>query len=354
MTDRLSRRQILKLGAAAPVAIALSAMQVPTAVAATPPATPNMMPLPGPPTMSLPGPNMMPSRKKGVGVARLVSDAPYRVEAMNPAWYYTWAADGIPGVQNVEFVPMVWGGVNNIQTQISEVEALSPGRQRVVLGPNEPDNAAQSNMTVAEVLQYWAQITDLAALTVAPAPVHPLDAWIMEFMQQATKMNLRPNFIAVHTYPGADPEGFLSGIDQVYTTYGLPIWVTEFAVADWNASKTVANSYTAQDVLGFMEAVLPGLESRPYVARYAWFGAGPAAAASPALGPSALFDTSGAITALGEYYAQFGVAPVPAPPGPSPVPAPLGPPPVPAPPGPSPVPAPLGPPPVPAPPAMSS
>lgn len=307
MTNQISRRQILKLGAAAPVVAALSAIHIPASDAVTT-ASPDMT--------RPPIPNMVPSRKKGVGVANLVSDDPAsRVTSMNPAWYYTWAADGISGVQNVEFVPMVWGGEKNIQTQIGEVQHL--GRQPVVLGPNEPDNPKQSNMSVSEVLQYWPEITDLAALTVAPAPVHPFDSWITDFLQQATGQ-LRPNYFAVHAYPGAvagySPRigqviaDFLREIDQVYQTYGLPIWITEFAVADWTAKTPSANIYSAKDVLEFMQAVLPDLESRPYVARYAWFGAGPAAATSPALGPSALFDSSGNITPLGEYYAQFGVA----------------------------------------------
>jgi hypothetical protein len=289
MTNGLSRRSILKLGALAPVAGALASTQIPTAAAAA--------------TGTLP--TVVPSRKKGVGVAQLAPQGAYRVQSMNPAWYYTWAADGIDAVQNVEFVPMVWGGTN-IQTQIDDVQALGPGKRPIVLGCNEPDGAAQSNMTVAEVLQWWPQISDLAARTVAPAPVNPFDSWYTEFVQQAAALGLRWNYVAVHNYPGADAAGFLSTIDQVYETYGLPIWITEFAVADWTATTPGTNQYSAEQVLEFMTAVLPELERRPYVARYAWFGAGPAAATSVKLGPSALFDTAGDMTALGQFYSQFG------------------------------------------------
>ena len=291
MTDRHSRRQLLKLGALAPAAIALSGMHIPTAAAAT----------------TSPLPDVVPSRKKGVGVASSASQGAHRVQSMKPAWYYTWAADGIDGVRDVEFVPMVWGGTN-IQTQIDDVRALGPGKRPLVLGPNEPDGAKQSNMTVEQVLDWWPRIRGLAALTVAPAPVNPFDAWFTEFVQKSASLGLTYDYIAVHNYPGADAAGFLGTIDQVYETYGLPIWITEFAVADWQATPLKPNRYSAQQVLEFMMAVLPELERRPHVARYAWYGAGPAAATSVQVGPSALFDTAGNLTPLGKYYAQFAAA----------------------------------------------
>lgn len=289
MTDGRTRRQILKLGALAPAAIAFAGLDTSTAAA----------------TPTSPVPDVVPSRKKGVGVARPASQGAYRVQSMKPAWYYTWAAEGIDGVQDVEFVPMVWGGTN-IQTQIDDVAALGPGRRPLVLGPNEPDGAKQSNMTVDQVLSWWPQIRDLAALTVAPAPVNPFNPWFTEFVQKAASLGLTYDYVAVHNYPGPDAAAFLATIDQVFETYGLPIWITEFAVADWTATLPGTNRYSPQQVLEFMMTVLPELEKRPHVARYAWFGAGPAAATSVKLGPSALFDTSGAVTPLGEYYAGFG------------------------------------------------
>lgn len=293
MTERFSRRQVLKLGVVAPAAVALAARLGPAAAAAT--------------TSALP--SVVPSRKKGVGVATGAPDAAERVQAMNPVWYYTWAADGIADLEGVEFVPMVWGGTTaTVETQIAAVRALGPGRQPIVLGPNEPDNKGQSDMAVSEVLDVWPEIRSLAALTVAPAPVNPFDSWYTEFVQEAAAAGLHYDYVAVHNYPGADAAGFLQTIDQVYATYGLPIWITEFAVADWTATPQSPNIYSAEDVLKFMMAVLPELERRPYVARYAWFGAGPAAATNVKLAPSALFDSSGSITELGEYYAAFGTA----------------------------------------------
>lgn len=321
MTGGLSRRQLLQLGALAPAAIALSGVQIPAAAAATADAVPSVAR----------------SGKKGVGVARLAAQGAYRVQTMNPAWYYTWAPTGITGVNGVEFVPMVWGATDdydvdsgstepatepsdaavqaaNIQKQVTGVASLGP--QPVVLGFNEPDNPGQSNMTVDEALAFWPEVSALATRTVAPAPTHPFDDWYTEFFQRATALGLTFDYFALHMYPGGDAQlnllsprqaaaYFLSTVDQCYATYGLPIWITEFALADWGAKTVGHNRYTPEDSLEFMQAVLPKLEMWPHVARYAWYGAGPSAATSLPLGPSALFDTAGDPTALGEFYAGF-------------------------------------------------
>jgi hypothetical protein len=320
MTGGLSRRQLLKLGALAPAAVALSGLHLPAAAAATTPARPGVLA----------------SRKKGVGVAHskpkpgsttpplTPQQCADRVQSMRPDWYYTWSPTGFDEVQGVEFVPMVWGGwPKTVQKQVGEVAALGPGERPVVLGFNEPDNPGQSDMQVDWALDLWPQVSALADLAVAPAPTHPFDDWATQFFQGAAGRGLKLDYFALHVYPGGNAQGdlltprqaaaeFLSTVDQVYATYGLPIWITEFALADWGANAYGGGSsrYQQDEVLEFMQAVLPKLEMWPHVVRYAWFGAGPLAANSPALGPSALFDLEGNVTAPGEFYAAFQ-APVP-------------------------------------------
>ena len=63
------------------------------------------------------------------------------------------------------------------------------------------------------------------------------------------------------------------------------------------------NRYSEDAVLQFMKEVLPELERRPYVIRYAWFGAGEGM--SEELRTSRLFEADGSLTRLGRFYADF-------------------------------------------------
>ncbi len=53
------------------------------------------------------------------------------------------------------------------------------------------------------------------------------------------------------------------------------------------------------DVLRFMEEVLPQLDKLDFIERYVWFRAG---LDNKSLGTSALFDGAGKLTRLGECY----------------------------------------------------
>jgi len=79
----------------------------------------------------------------------------------------------------------------------------------------------------------------------------------------------------------------------------MPIWITEFAVRDGNASTPADNIYTDQQVYNFMRTLLPGLESRSFVERYSWFHS---PRDNPFVTSSALFENNGELTKLGRLY----------------------------------------------------
>ena len=73
--------------------------------------------------------------------------------------------------QDPDFVPMAWGGKypDEVPNQIAEVQAYANGETLpVILGFNEPDNVAQSDMTVKQALSLWPEAAALALEAVSP------------------------------------------------------------------------------------------------------------------------------------------------------------------------------------------
>lgn len=217
-------------------------------------------------------------------------------------WFYHWGnspREEIPA--NVEYIPMFWGkssvneeNLNNVQQLINE------GRVNYVLGFNEPDGAAQANMTVDEAIERWDELESLGVPLGSPATVNPLNDWMIEFMERAEQENLRVDFVTLHSYGGPNPATFINKVKETYERFGKPIWITEFAVADWGATSAENNKYSVEQIMEYMRVVLPALDDIEYVHRYTWFdGYGRAPLAS-----SALFDEEGNLTALGQLYAD--------------------------------------------------
>ncbi|MBN2700261.1 MAG: hypothetical protein JXR29_02280 [Methylothermaceae bacterium] len=240
------------------------------------------------------------SGKKGVGLADL--KAGERLAALHVAWYYTWKPYPIEGVSKEEFVPMIWGG-RQLDKQMAALRAR--GKVPVLLAINEPNKPDQANMSVAETVRRWPEIEALADRISSPAPAGVLGRWFQKFHRLAQDRGLRFDFLAVHLYGPPDPRKFLTKIDAIHEKYDMPIWITEFAVADWRAKRKGSNRYSEAKVLEFMQQVLPELEKRPYIERYAWFGAGQRSLTREPVYTSRLFEKDGALTALGRFYAHF-------------------------------------------------
>lgn len=226
------------------------------------------------------------------------------IVALKAFWYYTWGTPlPSPSPQNCEFVSMFWGASNVTAANISAVQQLkAQGKVKYVLGFNEPNRADQSNMTVQQALALWPQLESIGLPLGSPAADWPTRQWIYDFLDSCIQEKKRVDFICVHMYVGTDDNGFIQTLQDLYNKYKLPIWITEFATADWNATTAAANAYTPDQVLAFMQRLLPRLESLSFVQRYSWFSGDPKGAQ---LWSSALVDASGSLTALGKWYAGY-------------------------------------------------
>lgn len=242
------------------------------------------------------------SSKKGFGIA-LKKEPTWRemLKQLGVHWFYTWGAgdmvDNIP--PGIEFVPMQWGKWGCSPEAMQQIKAAG---RTTLLGFNEPDQESQANMSVENALELWPLLESTGLRLGSPAGVHPDGEWMTAFMQEAKNRGLRIDFVTIHSYMGSSVAHFFQRLEKIYRLYKKPLWITEFAVADWQAREDRPNRYLTDAVLRFMEEALPKLEATDYVERYAWFSAAPS---SPVLGPSALFNEEGSLNRLGQLYASL-------------------------------------------------
>ena len=249
-----------------------------------------------------------------------------QMQSLNLGWYYTWGLTGSPGL-NLKFTPMCWGApdaakLNQIPTGSTELLAF-----------NEPDGnnqGAQSNMSIAQIVQLWPQLRatglrlgSIAAytsplatsFTEPPGPPTPgrlppaqgslTTSYFDALWTALSQANMTPDFIALHWYAPPDAAGFLKWIDDIYAKYNKPIWITEMCPADWNAGKPgqpAFERYTVTEIQQFMQQVVSGMYARPYVERFSW-KTRPTSDIN--LGNGALIANDGSLTPLGQFYATL-------------------------------------------------
>jgi hypothetical protein len=179
---------------------------------------------------------------------------------------------------------------------------LPETRTRHLLGFNEPDHPYQSNMPVDEAIRLWPQLQSTGLRLGSPATASLGGPWLDEFMTKAWRARMRVDFLAVHCYTAPNVDSFLARLTSLHSMYGMPIWVTEFAVADWAATPSRPSRYTGLEVRRFMRGAIAGMRAMPFVERFAWKTR---PAFDPVMGASALYHSDGRLTATGRLYASL-------------------------------------------------
>ena len=248
-----------------------------------------------------------PHHKKGFGIVTKSDDWSQKIAKLNVAWHYSWGHElKNDEPDSVEFVPMIWGAWSDTAAIVSKIEQViqykEEGKAKYLLGFNEPDNKDQSNMPVERAIAYWPKLMEAGLPLGSPGCVHADREWMIEFMEEIDRKNYRVDFVCVHWYGGANAQSIINHLKKVHELYNKPIWITEFAPADWNASTAEASNVTKAKAANFMKEILPELDKLDFVHRYAWFSA---KTSSPALGNAALFYSNGNLTPLGKYYRDY-------------------------------------------------
>ncbi|KAK0547017.1 hypothetical protein OC846_002037 [Tilletia horrida] len=187
-------------------------------------------------------------------------------------WYHHYDQGGVPGFENIEWVPMFWGQKlysqwQNVKNTINSI--YTPAN---ILAQNEPDQSGQANTDPQTAAQQWvnelAQYQDKGIRISSPQMSYDQN-WLGSFMSTLqNQYGRRPNFIALHFYGTADDNGFnglVQYVQAVHGAYGLPIWMTELgAVASSNPSEDQVDQW--------MHRCMEFLQGEGYVERVAWFG----------------------------------------------------------------------------------
>lgn len=248
--------------------------------------------------------------KRGVAYGFDPASAPDDIAALSDGvtWFYGWSpspsgsVSGAYVAQQVEFVPMVWGG----QFDVDDLVGRIPDGARYLLGFNEPNFYSQANLTPEEAAALWPQLEEVAdrrglklvspALNYCGGGCNEEDpfAWLDRFFEACD--GCRVDYIAAHWY--ACHLDALKWYVSQFDKYGLPIWLTEFSCGDEGAQPVEVQQ-------AYMAAALDYLEQEPKVFRYAWFSARTKAIQNVDL----LAGGGGARTVLGDDYVSLPAPP---------------------------------------------
>jgi hypothetical protein len=216
------------------------------------------------------------------------------------SWWYDWSNTGTGGAAGVDFVPMIWGSAS--------LNGPIPAGSTFLLGFNEPNFKAQSDLTPAQAASDWPEVEALAKATsiplVSPAvnfcgsssdpsgcsdpTVTDPYTWLKDFFAACSGCEV--DYVAVHWYNCDLPslQGYIDGNSSLegFVQFGKPIWLTEFSCD---------GTHPAAEQQAYMQAAVPYLEGNAHVYRYSWFS-------SSAIAPALLMNADGSLTTLGTTY----------------------------------------------------
>jgi Glycosyl hydrolase catalytic core len=220
--------------------------------------------------------------------------------ALGATWYYNWELS--PPCKTPQFVPMVWGHGGAEQTKAGiagEIAGLVSKGDDIVLGFNEPDNATQSNISVATAISLWPAFNNASVRIGSPATQANTagQTWFRTFMSDvnADKTGtLRVDFIAAHWYGwNAGSCDAKAQTLESYVNYleGIPgnrsIWLTEWGCLN-------ASNPNAATVQAFFSGAVAMFARHPRIERYAWY---------PYETYNELVTSTNALTSLGTVFA---------------------------------------------------
>ncbi|QDS69752.1 hypothetical protein FKW77_010142 [Venturia effusa] len=184
-------------------------------------------------------------------------------------WMYDWAAATSGGPNSgLKYIPMLWSNsADRAAAWDANAKAGIAGGADALLGFNEPDHGEQANMAVSAAVSGWKTNMEPfygKAKLISPAVTNggsPMGlTYLSNFVSQCTDCHI--DACAIHWYDSATNIAYFKAyIPQAREACGgKPLWITEFGA-----------SGTDEQIVTFLQTVLPWLDSLDYVERYAYF-----------------------------------------------------------------------------------
>jgi hypothetical protein len=187
-------------------------------------------------------------------------------------FYYNWDVnppDVLPS--GITYMPMLWGWKNAAsfaQTVGNTVHST------IALGMNEPNEPSQSNMSPSDAVTMWMEYMQPLASQgyklVSPACTNSPDGttWYQQFFQGCQQSGCQIDAVAFHGYV-TNASDIIAYANMLYTTYNLPVMLTEFADMDF----TYVSQPSPSEVQSFAEELTAFIDSTEWMEVVCPFGA---------------------------------------------------------------------------------
>ncbi|WVR06983.1 hypothetical protein IAU60_004020 [Kwoniella sp. DSM 27419] len=190
-------------------------------------------------------------------------------------WWYDWSATPSGSCGDAVAVPMIWGGGSADGTDAARLEAFKDMSHvpQYIIGFEEPDCAAGSGsagMDVQTGIDLWNQYVvpkgEAGSILIGPSMCKQAaeSGWLGPFMAGVAR---KPDIMNIHVNKNSR-EGIMLDIDHYWNTYGLPMWVTEFACVDDSTSFIPCTDQSEID--SFIHTAVDIFESDSRIAGYAY------------------------------------------------------------------------------------
>jgi len=186
------------------------------------------------------------------------------VKLTNSGWFYHWGTTSAEDLTDAEFVPMRWNAKSLTDSRWQEI--LNINYSNHLLGFNEPDGAAQANMTLDEMLLYWPKMMESGMRLGSPAPAGNLQL-LYDFIDKCDELNYRVDFVAIHDYGEGTAQAFYNKCKAVHDRTGRPVWVTEF---NWGGTWT-RSTPTYPAIATRIAEIVDKYDTEGIIERYAIF-----------------------------------------------------------------------------------